>query len=145
MSELKVISIEELKKISEGEIVPLDGFYSDKEPFVVRLKRPSLLSLVSSKQIPNPLLNTAYKLFYGEEKGIKVDPSISDNAQIYTAVAKAALVEPTYDEIHEAGLELTDTQLLQIWQFSQFGGAVLDSFRAKYADNEDSEDKQEVQ
>lgn len=143
MSEFKISSLEDLKKISEGEIVPLDGFY-DNKPFNVRLKRPSLLSLAANKQIPNTLLNTAYRLFYGEEKGIKAENNISENAEIYKIIAKASLVEPKYQDIKDAGLELTDTQLLQIWQFSQFGGAALDSFRAKYTSDEDSSDKQEV-
>lgn len=140
MNEFKVISIEELKKVSEGEVVPLEGFYKN-EPFVVRLKRPSLLNLVASKQIPNKLLNSAYSLFYGEGSGVKSEPSLVDNAEIYTIVAKAAMIQPTFGELETCGITLTDSQLIQIWQFSQFGLTALNSFREKYSNNEDIEDK----
>ncbi len=36
-----------------------------EEPFVCKLKRPSMLGLVANGDIPNPLLNAAYILFNG--------------------------------------------------------------------------------
>ncbi|WP_143314194.1 hypothetical protein [Clostridium sp. HBUAS56017] len=143
MNEFKVTSLDDIKKIAEGEIVPLQGFYR-KEPFVVRLKRPSLLSLAAGKQIPNQLLNTAYTLFYGSNQPGKNDNNIANNAEIYKIVAKSALVEPSYDELEKAGVSLTDTQLIEIWQFSQFGVTALNNFRKLYASNEDTENKQKV-
>ena len=60
---MAVTSLENLKKLSEGQEVELPGW--DEEPFICKLKRPSLLGLVEGGQIPNPLLNAAYILFNG--------------------------------------------------------------------------------
>ena len=46
-----------LKKIAEGQEVELIGW--GEEPFVCKLKRPSMLGLVANGDIPNPLLNAA--------------------------------------------------------------------------------------
>ena len=41
------------------------------------------------------------------------------------------MVEPTYDELKEIGLELTDLQLVEIFNFTQNGIKSLISFRTK--------------
>lgn len=150
MEDFKVTSLDQLTKVARGEIVPLAGFY-EEEPFVVRLKRPSLLSLAAQKKIPNPLLNRAYKLFYGNGVAVKntgkeelKGNELAENGEIYRIVAKASLVEPTFEELEKAGVELTDVQLFQIWQFSQFGADALENFRKLYSNSKDTEDKQKV-
>ena len=47
---LKLTSIEELKKYANGTVVELPSF-SEGQPFVARLKRPSLLSMVKQGKI----------------------------------------------------------------------------------------------
>ena len=143
---IKVISFEDLKKIKNGEIVPIEGF--NGEGYVnVRLIRPSLLDLAAKGEIPNPLLSTAYKLFYGDKSDNDKDKktSIADDGKIYNIIAEKALVQPTYKEIEEAGVMLNDAQLLQIWQYVQLGAKALDSFRKIYWNTENTENKQEVQ
>ncbi len=63
---MAVTTLDQLRKYSEGSEVELPGFYG-QEPITVRLKRPSLMLLVQSGEIPNPLLNTAAELF---QKGV---------------------------------------------------------------------------
>ena len=125
---MAVTSIEKLKKIAQGQEVELQGW--DEEPFVCVLKRPSLLGLVENGDIPNPLLHAAYILFNGSNNP-KDQVNLKEMNDLYRIIAKAAMVNPTYDQVVEAGLELTDMQLLEIFSFTQIGVQGLISFRAK--------------
>ena len=128
---MAVTSIEKLKKLSQGQEVELQGW--DEEPFVCVLKRPSLLGLVENGDIPNPLLHAAYILFNGSNNP-KDQVNLKEMNDLYRIIAKAAMVNPTYDQVVEAGLELTDMQLLEIFSFTQIGVQGLISFRAKQED-----------
>lgn len=128
---MAVTSIEKLKKLSQGQEVELQGW--DEEPFVCVLKRPSLLGLVENGDIPNPLLHAAYILFNGSNNP-KDQVNLKEVNDLYRIIAKAAMVNPTYDQVVEAGLELTDMQLLEIYRFTQLGVKSLISFRTKQED-----------
>ena len=135
---MAVTSVENLKKLSEGQEVELPGW--DEEPFICKLKRPSLLGLVEGGQIPNPLLNAAYILFNGA-KTQKDVLNLKDQKEILDIVARAAMVEPTYQQLKDIGLELTDLQLLDIYNFTQLGVRSLISFRTKQGNIKDYKDK----
>jgi hypothetical protein len=135
---MAVTSLENLKKLSEGQEVELPGW--DEEPFICKLKRPSLLGLVEGGQIPNPLLNAAYILFNGA-KTQKDVLNLKDQKEILDIVARAAMVEPTYQQLKDIGLELTDLQLLDIYNFTQLGVRSLISFRTKQGNIKDYKDK----
>lgn len=128
--ELKVTTIKDLEEYKKGTIVELPAF-SDDQPFCVRLKRPSLMSMAQNGEIPNELLGTANQLF---EKGAASfdsdDPEmmIKFNS-ILDIFCEACLVEPTYEDIKNSGMELTDQQKLAIFGFSQTGVNLLKSFR----------------
>lgn len=130
-----ITSIEKLKELSKGQEVELVGW--DNEPFVCILKRPSLLGLVEAGEIPNPLLNAAYILFNGA-KTPKDIINLKEQKELLTIIAKASLVDPTYQDLKDIGLELTDMQLLEIYRFSQLGISSLISFRAKQEDTKNS-------
>ena len=138
---MAVTSLENLKKLSEGQEVELPGW--DEEPFICKLKRPSLLGLVEGGQIPNPLLNAAYILFNGA-KTQKDVLNLKDQKEILDIVARAAMVEPTYQQLKDIGLELTDLQLLDIYNFTQLGVRSLISFRTKQGNIKDYKDKREI-
>lgn len=138
---MAVTSLENLKKLSEGQEVELPGW--DDEPFICKLKRPSLLGLVEGGQIPNPLLNAAYILFNGA-KTQKDVLNLKDQKEILDIVARAAMVEPTYQQLKDIGLELTDLQLLDIYNFTQLGVRSLISFRTKQGNIKDYKDKREI-
>ena len=135
---MAVTSIEKLKKISQGQEVELQGW--DEEPFVCVLKRPSLLGLVENGDIPNPLLHAAYILFNGSNNP-KDQVNLKEMNDLYRIIAKAAMVNPTYDQVVEAGLELTDMQLLEIYRFTQLGVKSLISFRTKQEDTKNTKRK----
>lgn len=127
---MKITSLEELKEIAKGEVIELPGF--NEKPFVVRAKRPSLLNLVSSGAIPNELLTTAYSIFNGRTvTGKQEAVSMKETNDLLRIVAEKALIEPTLKQIEEAGLELTDLQLLELYNYSQQGVRALQSFREK--------------
>lgn len=54
-------SIQDLISYSQGQIVKLPDF-SEWQPFYARLRRPSMLSLMSNGKIPNSLVITANRL-----------------------------------------------------------------------------------
>ena len=132
MSNLKVTSIDELKKMSSGELVELPGFV-DGTSFVVRLKRPSLLIMAKTGKIPNGLLAQTNKLFTGGLNSVTKnsdDEMLTELYNILEIVCKESLVEPTYNELVENGIELTDQQLLAIFSYTQRGVKSLENFRS---------------
>lgn len=48
---------------------------------------------------------------------------------MFLPIAKAALVSPSYSEIEEAGITLTDMQLQEIYSFATGGVKELENFR----------------
>lgn len=139
---MAVTSLDKLKELSNGIEVELKGW--DEEPFICTLKRPSLLGLVSRGEIPNPLLNAAYILFNGAKTPQDII-NLKEQKELLTIVAKASMVNPSYEDLESIGLELTDFQLTEIYRFSQLGLSGLSSFRPKQEDIKDNKDKREVQ
>lgn len=130
-TEVRVTSIDELKKVAMGELVELPPF-AEGTSFVVRLRKPSMLALAKSGRIPNSLMSSAQELFDGAKKGSKEINKQENFAKMYDickTMAEAAMVEPTYKELIDAGIELTDAQLLTIFNYTQTGAKNLDSFR----------------
>lgn len=125
----KITSVADITRYAEGRVCELPGFAPD-QPFVARLRRPSLLALVKNGKIPNPLLKSVTALFESGKKEFAQDEkSLSDIYDLCDIFAQAALIEPTYDEIKAAGLQLTDDQLMYIFKFSQAGNIEADNFR----------------
>ena len=129
---LKLTSIEELKKYANGIVVELPSF-SEGQPFVARLKRPSLLSMVKQGKIPNTLLVRANELFVQTGAGFDVEEEnmMEQMFDVLELMASETFVEPTYDELKEAGIQLTDEQLMFIFNYAQQGVRALESFRTE--------------
>lgn len=126
---LRITGLDELKKVSEGEIVELPPF-NEKVPFVARLGRPSMLKMVGDGQIENSLLNTATSIFNGTTQG-KEDKNEDFLKEMYNVMRKfadACLLEPTLEDVEGAGVELTDEQLMAIFNYSQRGVSALEKF-----------------
>ena len=119
-----------LDAIKTSKIETIPGWFG--ETVEVELKRHSILALAAAGAIPNPLMKTARKLFYS---GINPDSGdLAEEGRVLLEVAKAALVNPSFDELEAAGIELTDEQLIAIFQFTQLGAKALDRFRQLPAD-----------
>lgn len=128
MTELKVTTIEELKKYKDGAVVELPPF-AEGQPFVVRLKRPSVMEMVSSGKIGNALAAIATEIFMESTVDDKRDDMLSKMREVFIEVAKAEMVEPTYNDVVECGVELTDEQLMFLYNYSQQGVNALKGFR----------------
>lgn len=106
--------------------VKLSGW--DEDEITVRLRRPSLYEMAASGRIPNPLLGAADALFTANGAALgKI--SLEEQAKTLRVMAKAALVEPTMTELEEAGVELTDRQINEIYAYIIGGAAQLERFR----------------
>ena len=127
--ENKVTSIYDLQRYAKGQIVRLPDF-AEGQPFVARMRRPSLLIMAKSGKIPNRLLSTATNLFNGgNDKNANTDSLLSDTYDVCEAIAEAALVEPTLSDIKNSGIELSANQLIAIFNYAQRGIEALDNFR----------------
>lgn len=128
-------------KIKTSQEVTLPGWCG--EAFNCELRRPSLLTLASRGAIANSLMQTARKIFYA---GIKANENskFDEEAKVLIEIAKASLVNPTFAELEENGIELTDEQLIAIFQYSQLGAKALEQFRKLPANSNDSDDGAEV-
>ena len=130
--EVNVTSIEDLKNYASGTVVEMPPF-AEGQPLVARLKRPSILGMAKQGRIPNTLLVKANELFL--QNGAGLDAEEEDTMkQLYDVldlIARETLVEPTYEEIKSVGLELTDEQMMFLFNYSQQGVKALESFRTE--------------
>lgn len=125
MENLKITSIQEIKERTAEAVVELPGF-GDGKPFVAKVKRLGLLEMAQSGSVPNELLNAVSELY---TKGVSGVRGIKDNAKVLDYYAGRVLVEPSYEEIVEAGAALTDRQLLAIYYYGIGGTEGLKAFR----------------
>ena len=130
MENIKVTSIDQLKTMSGGEIVKLPPFVQGQD-FYAKLRRPSMLKLVQSGQIPNSLLRTANMLFSGgvNEELDRDDEFMKDLFDLIDVLAGAVFVEPSWSELKQAEIELTDEQYMFIFNYTQEGVKQLEPFR----------------
>ncbi len=135
-NKLSITTISNLKTYKNGVIVELPEF-AEGQPFIARVIRPSMLVLAKEGKIPNSLLTVASELFTQQptnrSKGKENDATniMAEMYEICEIIAEASLLEPTYEEIKEAGIKLTDEQLMAIFSYSQNGIKALESFRTK--------------
>lgn len=130
---MEVTSLEALKSYSMGQLVELPPF-AEGQTFVARLKRPSMLALVKAGRIPNSLLQSANTLFISGTMDEKNKGAMSDVMEILDTVCDACFVEPTYQQIKDAGIQLTDDQMMFVFSYSQRGVKALDPFREEPKD-----------
>lgn len=128
---LQVTSLQDLTLYARGEVVELPPF-AEGQPFVARLRRPSIMGLVKRGKIPNALLQKANELFSGGVAGAfdeQNEESLKDLFDLMDTICDASFVEPTYEQIKGAGIELTDEQYMFVFNYSQRGVQALESFR----------------
>lgn len=128
---LEVSRIEDIKP----PVVELPG-WEPEQPFYARLKRISLLHLIESGNLPNELLKIAHKIATtGEKKFNPVMDSTPEELVEFTRllhnVARRSLIEPTYQQLEENDIVLTDFQLSAIFQYCQSGVQALAFFRQR--------------
>lgn len=142
--ELNTTTIEQILEYQKGQFVRLPDF-SEGMPFYVRLRRPSLLNLVKTGRIPNTLVATANRLFNGkgmDDTNLEAMPEILGVLEV---ICEVSLVEPKYKEMKDAGIELTDQQMLAIFNYTQEGVKALEPFCEQPRNNPDNSDVPDVQ
>lgn len=123
----EVTSISKLNEYAKGQLVELPSF-GEGQPFFARLRRPSMLALAKSGKIPNSLLATANRMF-DSSLDIKNDNMLKDFYMVMETILEASFVEPTYQEIKDAGVQLSDDQMIFVFNYTQQGVKILDQFR----------------
>ena len=128
--QLAITSIEELKQYAQGEIVELPPF-APTQPFVAKLKRPSLLAMAKNGKVPNELLVKTNELFMNDGTAVNASDGnmLKEIFSVIDTIAGEVFVQPTYKEIKEAGIQLTDEQMLFIFNYTQTGVKNLENFR----------------
>lgn len=128
---MKVTSIKDLREYAKGAVVELPEF-AEGQPFVARLKRPSIMDMARSGKIPNALLVRANELFTNSA-GLNPNEQnmMSELMDVMEAIAEESFVEPTYQEIKESGITLTDQQLMAVFNYTQNGVKALENFRTE--------------
>lgn len=127
---MSITSLSDLQSYSRGTVVRFPDF-AEGQPFVARVKRPSMLVLAKMGKIPNTLLSSAAQLFTkgGSGMDMKNEKTLADIYSICEIIARASLVQPTYDEILDSGISLSDDQIMAIFNYSQSGVKALETFR----------------
>lgn len=127
-NEADITTITDIVKYTSGSIVRLPDF-ADGQQFIAKLKRPSMLALMKSGKIPNSLLNQATQLFSKGAGSLGKENSIEDLYDIMEIILEEALISPSYKEIKEAGVELSDDQIMAVFGYTQQGVKALENFR----------------
>lgn len=127
---MNITSITDLQSYAAGTVVRFPDF-AEGQPFVARVRRPSLLVLAKQGKIPNTLLSAAGELFTKGGGGMDSDNEgmLGDMYDIMHIICEASLMQPTMKDIESAGLSLSDDQLMAIFNYSQTGVKALESFR----------------
>lgn len=155
MEELKVTSLEELKKIKLTEIIEV-GKFSDGTMLVAEVKQPDLMALAMAGKIPNSLMSTSMSLVEDKgnsnDTGEKVLKKMNEESnfskemfEMMDIVAREVLVNPTYAQIKKIGLELSIEQRLTLFNRIQGGTKSLENFHKESADIEGSKSSDNVQ
>lgn len=124
-----VTTIDQLKVMAGGEIVKMPPFIEGQD-FYAKLRRPSMLKLVQSGKIPNSLLRTANMMFSGEVEGEldRDDEFMKDMFDLIDVLADSVFVEPSWSDMKQAGIELTDEQYMFIFNYTQKGIQAVEPF-----------------
>jgi len=90
-----------------------------------------MMALAKTGKIPNSLLNTANSLFMGKGVDSNNEGALKEVLSIVDILCEASFVEPTYSQLKEAGVELTDEQYMAIFNYTQQGIKALQPFRGE--------------
>lgn len=125
---MNITNITDLQSYAQGTVVRFPDF-AEGQPFVARVRRPSMLVLAKQGKIPNTLLNAASELFSKGGVNSASENMLGDMYDICEIICEASLVQPTFQQIKEAGMALSDDQVMAVFNYTQVGVKALESFR----------------
>lgn len=145
--QLKVTTLKDLQNYKNGQVVELPSF-AEGQPFVARIRRPSMMRLVEQGKIPNKLLEKANELYANGAAAIMdtdENSMLTEALELFDIIADSMLLEPTLQEVKETVGSLTDDQYMFLFAYSQRGVKALESFRSFKANNQLSGNGETVQ
>ena len=145
--ELKVTSLEDLKKVNSTDIVEL-GEFDNGLMLTVEMKKLNVFNLVKSNKLPNSLLSTGTELVGNPAaiftKLVDEDPKVVKDALNMTEIImEQTFVNPKYKDIVKV-VELTSDQINCAITYALGGMKSVESFRKICEHNEDNSGSEEV-
>lgn len=147
---MQVTSLEQLKNIRMNDIEELPPF-ADGTPFIAELRKPNMIMLMSSGNVPNSLMKIAMEVFQKNNTSKVINKSLEDPKELQELVklllflAEQCLVKPSFKQLQELEIELNENQLSAILTYSQGGVKALENFREQQKYSESSQSSNEVQ
>lgn len=123
-----ITTLKDLQNYAQGQVVELPPF-AEGQPFVARIIRPSIIEMAKNGQIPNTLLANANSLFTKGRISSKDDEALQRLYDVLDIICEASFLKPTFAEIKESGIKLTDEQYMFIFNYAQRGVKALETFR----------------
>lgn len=142
---MAIISAEQFRNKAVS-IIPIPGFDAG-ETFEIKVKKLSIVGLMSSGKIPNSLMQVVKDAFAGiKSAGAEADESaIMDKAgdigKLLDIVCREAMLEPRFEDIKDV---MNDAQKLAVFQFTQGGVEEAKSFPAIEGDTGRTDDVENV-
>lgn len=122
-----ITPLEAMQAAIQPEEIALSGWRRGQE-ITVRVRKPNFYALLAKGSIPNPLIPEMDKLFVRRDRKGYAEPD-AKFAETLVAIAELTLVEPSYQELTDAGVELTDDQLTELSIYATSGAEALATFR----------------
>ena len=122
-----ITPLETMQTMTQPEEITLSGWRRGQE-ITVMVQKPNFYALLARGSIPNPLIPEMDKLFVRRDRKGYAEPDIKFATTLVT-IAELTLVEPSYQQLTDAGVELTDDQLTELSIYATSGAEALATFR----------------
>ena len=114
-------------------IIEIPGFEKN-EVFEIKVRKLSIVGLMSSGKIPNSLMKVVKDAFAGIKSSAKngedenteaIMDRAGDIGKLMDIVCREAMLEPTFEEVEDV---MNDAQKLAVFQFTQGGVEAVQPF-----------------
>ena len=142
---MAIITAEQFRAKSVA-IISIPGF-DPGETFEIKVRKLSLVGLISSGKIPNSLMKVVKDAFAGikssadDEDESAVMDKAGEIGKLMNIVCKEAMLEPTFDDVKDV---MNDAQMLAVFQFTQGGVEEVKPFPAVEGDPGHTDDVEDV-
>lgn len=144
---MAIISVEQFRNAAVS-IIQIPGFDAG-ETFEIKVKKLSIVGLMSSGKIPNSLMTVVKDAFAGIKSSDgnedDIESSIMDKAgeigKLLDIVCEQAMMEPKFNDIRDV---MNDAQKLAVFQFIQGGVEEVKPFPAIQGNNGHTDDVENV-
>ena len=130
-------------------IIKIPGF-EQNEVFEIKVRKLSIVGLMSSGKIPNSLMKVVKDAFAGiksstqnggEDNTEAIMDKAGDIGKLMDIVCREAMLEPTFEEVEDV---MNDAQKIAVFQFTQGGVEAVQPFPAIEGDTGHTNDVENV-